>query len=121
VEGRRSWSPDGTRFLYTCYYTCYPPPEVPEQEEACFVMRADGSGATQVTFTPQGSADCTDWSPDGTKFLFGRPSHLGDQPPVPLWVAHPDGSGATQLPDLPGSQGLAVYQPRSRLEPSGNW
>jgi len=115
-ESRPLWSPGGARILYTRF----PSDDAtePEREVACFVMRANGTGATQVTFTSEGDTNCTDWSPDGRKILFGR-APPGGHGLVAVWEAQPDGSGATQLADLPGSQGLAVYQPAPGLEASG--
>jgi hypothetical protein len=54
-------------------------------------MNADGSNQEQLTMPPSGSADNEpNWSPDGTKIVFGR---FEDS----VWIMNADGSGALDL------------------------
>jgi len=63
-----------------------------------YVMRADGSGQTNLTNNP--AADMAPaWSPDGTRLAFIS-DRTGRQE---VYVMNADGSGVTQLTDSPGS------------------
>jgi dipeptidyl aminopeptidase/acylaminoacyl peptidase len=60
-----AWSPDGSRIAYVASVNGI---------SQLFVMNADGSGATQLTHTPDpddgGGSGVPKWSPDGTKLAF---------------------------------------------------
>jgi Tol biopolymer transport system component len=67
-----AWSPDGTKIVFTTRRdNCHPNDEgdiICDSE--LYLMNADGTGQTRLTYDgaePNGSPD---WSPDGTKILF---------------------------------------------------
>jgi Tol biopolymer transport system component len=66
-ENHPSWSPDGTRMVYTVY----PPSDDDATHADLWVMNADGSGQRQLS---SGSAkgDWAVWSPDGRTIAFQR-------------------------------------------------
>ena len=66
-ETHPSWSPDGTRIVYTVY----PPGDDDATHARLWVMNADGSGQRQLT---KGSVrgDWAAWSPDGNAIAFQR-------------------------------------------------
>jgi len=75
IDSRPAWSPDGKRIAFTRYDS---------SSFNIWVVNADGTGPTQLT---RGSTDNdADWSPDGTKIVFGS-GHTG------ITVMNPDGSG----------------------------
>jgi Tol biopolymer transport system component len=79
------FSPDGTKFAFVDYI----PPGYPQ----IFVMNADGSGVTQLTYGSGASEP--DWSPDGTKIAFSQgPVSYGRSE---IYVMNADGTGQMRL------------------------
>ena len=83
-----SFSPDGTKIVFTSKRT---------GTSQVYVMNADGSDQTQLTFDAQPKDQVPDWSPDGSKIAYLADTHgiadivnpsWGD-----IWVMNADGSG----------------------------
>jgi dipeptidyl aminopeptidase/acylaminoacyl peptidase len=88
-----AWSADGKKILFNSNRTGV---------GAIWVMNADGTGQTQVTFPTVGDDSAPGWSPDGAKITFHRtvPYGYGGNTNIcrsRLYVANADGSGATDI------------------------
>ena len=85
-QGDVSWSPDGSRLVFTC-----------GNFELC-VAAADGSGAARLTTSTWPASWSYDfepaWSPDGTRIVFSgkRGGSSSD-----LWIVNADGTGLAKL------------------------
>jgi Tol biopolymer transport system component len=77
-DGYPAWSPDGTKIVFTSSRS--------DDTGQVFVMNADGSGQTQLTFDPAFKDQTPDWSPDGSKISYAA----GD--PGDILVMNADGS-----------------------------
>ena len=91
-----NWSPDGTKILFT------------NDDGHLWVINADGSSATQLTFTgPEGYAlnHQAEWSPDGTQIVFTTVRE-GDQD---IYVMNADGSNQHNL--FVGGEPLINFEP----------
>jgi dipeptidyl aminopeptidase/acylaminoacyl peptidase len=77
-----SWSPDGTRILYSSASTASTRP--------MYVEGIDGTGLRSL-----GSGSDASWSPDGTRIAFTRV--VGCE----VWVMSADGTGRTRIANLP--------------------
>jgi Tol biopolymer transport system component len=76
VEG--SWSPDGTKIVYTCQRTGW------EGYEIC---RVDADGSNHIRLTTSENSEDPTWSPDGTKIAFTASGGI--------YTMNPDGSNRT--------------------------
>lgn len=56
------WSPDGTKITYEAITEKHKP--------SIYVMNADGSGRTRITFRSSAREENPDWSPDGKQIAF---------------------------------------------------
>ena len=83
-----AFSPDGTKIVFTSRRT---------GTSQVWVMNADGSNQTQLTFDAQPKDQVPEWSPDGSKIAYLADTHgiadivnpsWGD-----IWVMNADGSG----------------------------
>ena len=92
-----AFSPDGRRILFCSHRTG------PWQ---AWVMRADGSGQSQVSRGP-GDTYSAAWSPDGTQVVYGSGT-------AGIRVARPDGSGEHRVP-LPVPGAAAGWWPDGRI------
>ena len=91
-----NWSPDGTKILFA------------SDDGHLWVINADGSNATQLTFTgPEGYAlnHQPDWSPDGTQIVFTTVRE-GDQD---IYVMNADGSNQHNL--FVGGEPFVNFEP----------
>jgi Tol biopolymer transport system component len=109
TEGAR-WSPDGDWIVFTKKSG-----PVGVKGSDLYLIYPDGRGLSAITTA--GSAGTSDqvrpvWSPDGTRLLFtvvpGGPVKRGD-----LWTINLDGTGLTQLTDLPAQYWAYSWQPRN--------
>jgi Tol biopolymer transport system component len=98
-----AWSPDGTRIAFTVGLDI-------------FVMKADGTGRTNLTNDLSGTRRCgrgycppdgPAWSPDGTKIAF-RSNRTGV---YDLYVMNADGSGVTVLTADSATEGRPAWSP----------
>jgi Tol biopolymer transport system component len=88
-----SWSPDGTRIVYS------------RNNTEIWVMNADGSGHTFLTANGQEP----DWSPDGTRIAFAAvPDGESD---FEIYTIAADGSGRTRLTTNTWNDSMPTWQP----------
>jgi Tol biopolymer transport system component len=110
IEEDAAWSPDGGKIVYTRHPVSdqAPPPAFHYTTKEIWVMNADGTGQTQLTFNTEEERAPT-WSPDGTRISYG--CRIGDPSgalPIPTFeicVMNADGSEQNRLtynayPDL---------------------
>jgi hypothetical protein len=95
LQGRPSWTPTGQAVRYT-------------NAGETFSTHADGSGAEVLGPLPLGVVGSLAWAPDGTRFAYfldpsQEPAPTGGDPFVlQLWVAHADGTHATDVSEQLG-------------------
>ena len=87
-----AWSPDGTRIAFA------------RPNSQIYVINTDGSGLTQLTFSPIGARNPT-WSPDGSKIAYASIS------PQDIWVMNADGMGHTRLTNNPKADSGPSWSP----------
>jgi Tol biopolymer transport system component len=96
VDTDASWSPDGTKILFT-RFRADDNPQTPTSAEV-FHINPDGTGLTQLTFNDV-EERAPSWSNDGTRITY----MCKQGPTVPngldneLCVMNADGTGQTQL------------------------
>ena len=86
-EGDSSWSPDGTKVVFTRARSDRGPFEI-------WVVNADGSGLQRLT-RHRGFSIAPTWSPDGRKIVYA--TDAGRRQPLRLYVMNADGSGQQRL------------------------
>ena len=79
-----AWSADGRRLAWAA------PASLAHSN--LYVGNADGSGATQITFHPNGAHEPA-WSPDGTMLAFSRHNDI--------WKVGADGTGESNVTNTP--------------------
>ena len=87
------WSPDGKRIAFISERNAAPD---------IFSMNPNGSGLTQLT-NKSGFNGYFYWSPDGRKIAYTTSSLKDPNRAEQLFVINADGSGKTDLMDVPGS------------------
>ena len=73
-DGRASWRPDGRKIVFMSDRATPgnpTPPGFPGPDFEIFVMNADGSNQTQITFNDRDD-EAPAWSPDGSMIVFSR-------------------------------------------------
>jgi TolB protein len=100
AQAAPSWSPDGSWIAFATRSS------VPPAISDVYVMRPDGSGRAQLTFT--GTAGEPAWSPDGTRIAFVSGAAAD------LFTIRIDGTGLAQLTSTPTTFEFAPnWQPLS--------
>lgn len=86
------WSPDGSKIVFSSNQY-----ELGNAKMNIYVMNADGSNKTRLTFNTAGEENYPQWSPDGTKIAF-----VGIRDGVPgTFIMNADGSNVTRVPNMP--------------------
>jgi Tol biopolymer transport system component len=97
-DGIESWRADGRKIAFQSNRVTATNPNGTFQ---IFVMNADGSDPTQITFTDVNNNDAPAWSPDGRKIVFVRHMFQGDPDPDvdnhDVWTMDADGSNQRNL------------------------
>lgn len=86
-DGLPAWSADGTMIVFVSRFNANP------QMDGIYVMRADGSGKTQLSSSPGGAGSAPTWSPDGTKIIFSKVVDGASR----VFVMNSDGSNVVPL------------------------
>jgi WD40-like Beta Propeller Repeat len=84
-----AWSPDGTRIAFQRI--------VAGADPEIYVMNANGSGVTQLTYLSESSTGGPAWSPDGTKIAFHAYVTGSGNPRSSVWTMNADGSNPQPL------------------------
>jgi Tol biopolymer transport system component len=96
-DGTPTISPDGTKIAW-------------RQGNDIWVMNADGSGQTRITFGNAKVSRVPAWSPDGTKIAFSSNRDGNDE----IYTMNPDGTGVTRLTVAPGADLNPAWSPDSQ-------
>ncbi len=94
-----AWSPDGSKIAFVSNRT---------GSNQVYVMDADGSGTTQLTFTIRGSNLNPSWSPDGRWIAFYSNRSGNNE----IYVMHADGSRVIRVTNNSASDILPSWCPR---------
>lgn len=100
-----SWSPDGSQVVFTGFRY---------EDTGIWIVAADGSNEHRILDDDWYSVWDQVWSPDGTLIAFvGSPDGGEAALDKELYAMRPDGTGVTQLVDVPGSgvAGDIAWQP----------
>jgi Tol biopolymer transport system component len=104
ADGLASWRADGRKIAFQSDRVTATNPNGRFQ---IFVMNADGSDPTQITFTDLNNNDNPAWSPDGRKIVFVRHMNMVPEDPDPgvdnhdVWTMNADGSNQRNLTNNP--------------------
>jgi Tol biopolymer transport system component len=102
------WSPDGERIVFLRNED----PSGDSTATEIWVMRADGSGETQLTDNAV-QEDFPAWSPNGRRIVFQRdPDGFEGPDDGELWVMRADGSRQTPLTDNAVEDNEPVWAPK---------
>jgi Tol biopolymer transport system component len=105
-----AFSPDGGKIVFNSNRT---------GTSQVYVMNADGSGQSQLTFDPQPKDQVSDWSPDGSKIAYLADTHGISDVVNPswgdIWVMNADGSGQHAITSGASWYGTAWSPDGSRI------
>jgi Tol biopolymer transport system component len=107
-SGRASWRPDGQKIAFMSDRETpdnpTPPPPFPGPDFEIFVMNADGSNQTQITFN-EFDDELPAWSPDGKKIIFQRDfDKVRGQADYDILTMKVNGTRERNLTNSPGVQ-----------------
>ena len=105
-DGRARWRPDGRKiaFISDRETRSNPtPPGFPGPDVEIFVMNADGSKPTQLTFN-EFNEEAPAWSPDGKRIVIQRDLDKGDQGDYDIITMKANGTDERNLTNSPGVQ-----------------
>lgn len=91
-EYRPNWSPDSSRIAYLFDDTGV--------DNEIYVMNANGSGQTRLTFTPSRVEDDVAWSPAGDKLVFQACLDFPNCTNFQIYAMNSGGGGEVQLTSL---------------------
>lgn len=92
-----SWSPDGTKIVFTSYDEKY--------NSDVFIIKADGTGLSQLSQDPTATSFLPSWSPDGTRIVFVSSRNDSQN----IYVMNTDGMNLTRL--TRSRDGAPVWSP----------
>jgi Tol biopolymer transport system component len=101
MAGSPAWSPDGKLIAYDAFVD-------PGRKQQIFVMKADGSGARQLTADNRWSCGHPSWSPDGKQIAFSCRSAWN-----PCGMGFTD-TGSIEQPCLRRVFTLSLYDPSAK-------
>jgi len=116
-DGIANWRADGRKIVFQSDRVTATNPNGRFQ---IFVMNADGSDPTQITFTDLNNNDAPAWSPDGRKIVFVRHMNMVPEDPDPgvdnhdLWTMNADGSNQRNLTNNPAEDQEPSWSPDGR-------
>ena len=121
-DGRASWRPDGRKiaFMSDRETPSNPtPPGFPGPDFEIFVMNADGSNQTQITFN-EFDDEVPAWSPDGKRIVFQRDfDKVRGQADYDILTMKANGTRERNLTNSPGVQDFdpdwSPERPQDRL------
>jgi Tol biopolymer transport system component len=109
VDRFPAWSPDGSMIVFHSTRT---------GTEQVWVMNADGTGQTQLTFDPTPKDQLPDWSPDGSRIAYvQRTAPVGGD----IWVVSADGSDPHPLTSGPPDELGTAWSPDGTQIAYLNW
>ncbi|MDP8969307.1 MAG: hypothetical protein M3N52_02140 [Actinomycetota bacterium] len=106
-DGDPSWSPDATKIAFESFR---------DDGSEVYVMNADGTGVTRLTFNGPAEDRGTSWSPDGTQIVFhsGRfqPAEPGPgHSALEIFTMNADGSNQVRLTENNFQDSLPSWSP----------
>jgi uncharacterized protein (DUF885 family) len=105
-ETRPAWSPDGSKIAYVR--------RLGRANHEIYVMDADGTGETRLTYRPDSVESEPTWSPDGSQIAFvsnEHPNVLTYSGRFQVWVMNSDGSEPALLTEFGGANTSPDWSP----------